>query len=174
MQYAGGGTTTQIASAFSNRTLGTGLATQKLYLQSLRQTQISAGGKGRVLVFINMGTNSSANGPTYMNDAALIISQMKTAWGQTGAPADDLVFVLTATAQWTSYNPASASAGAKALASTEANVVAFNLATDFGIDQSALVGALAYAGGSSTPQAHLSIDGYYLIVEATITALQAL
>jgi hypothetical protein len=163
-----------LVSAFGNKTVGCGLATQKLYLDCLRKTQIAAGGKGRVMIFLNMGTNGTANGALYAQDAALLISQLKTAWGQTGAPADDLVFVLTATAEWSGYNPASASAGAKALASTEANVVAYSLANDFGVNQESLSGALAYAGGVATPQAHLSIDGYYLIVEQLMLQLQTL
>jgi hypothetical protein len=178
MQYSGGATTAQVASAFGNSTLGVGLSTQAYYLKCIRDTQIAAGGKGRVMVFINMGTNSSANGFQYMQDGATIINQLKTAWGQTGAPADDLVFVLSSTAQWTSFDPALADAGVKALGTTEANVAAFALGPDLGVTQSYLTTNSYYASpttsGSNSPSAHLARTGYSAVATLILNKLKLL
>ena len=178
MQYSGGATTAQVASAFGDSTFGVGLSTQAYYLKCIRDTQISAGGKGRVMIFINMGTNSSANGFQYMKDGATIINQLKTAWGQTGAPTDDLVFVISATAQWTSFDPALANAGVEALGTTEANVAAFSLGPDLGVTQSYLTTNSYYASpttsGSSSPSAHLAQTGYSAVATLILNKLKLL
>jgi hypothetical protein len=178
MQYAAGRTVPQIGSSFAEHPLGCGVSTQAYYLKCIRDTQIAAGGQGRVMVFINMGTNGSANGFEYMNHGANIINQIKQAWAWSGAPADDLVFVLTATVPWTSYDPSLANAGLEALSTTEANVAAFSLGPDLGVTESYMTTNSYYtsgtSSGSSTPSAHLARLGYSTIVGLILNKLKTL
>lgn len=69
------------------------------FVKELRERQVSAGGSGRVLVFANMGINSSTNdnGAAYIAAANRIISRISSRWTLTGGSAGNLAFVFTAT-----------------------------------------------------------------------------
>lgn len=90
------------------------------FLQELRERQVSAGGSGRVLVFVNMGINdaSDVNGVNYIASANRIISRIQSRWTTTGGNLGTLAFAFTVThpttsagnANWNTNRPGIASA----------------------------------------------------------------
>jgi len=157
----GGASPETIGKTFSED-LGCKYTTIKTYLKVLVERQQTAGGKGEILVFVNMGTNgtdpTTTSPVTYPVAARTIISQFKKAWAELGYPTNRLNFVFTATAAWTSYNPEPTYAALVSNLSGIEGVCCVNI-NKFA-PQSYLVANSFYAGSSATPQAHLSPAGY--------------
>lgn len=94
------------------------------YLEELRSRQVASGGTGRVLVFVNMGTNGNndsandRNGTNYITAANSMISHINSRWTATGGSLSNIAYVFTVThparsvsdANWAANRPAFASA----------------------------------------------------------------
>jgi len=158
-QTYAGGTSEQIGLSMSD-SVGCKYTTIKTYLRELVTRQQAAGGLGNVLVFCNMGTNDgTTNSATnYPVAANTIVSQFNKAWNELGYPPNQLAFILTASAAWTSYNPDQTISNLRAAYSDNPQVSVFNI--NAVAPQSYLVANSYYAGNSATPQAHLSATGY--------------
>lgn len=163
-QSYAGGTSAQIGDSMSEAN-GCKYTTIKTYLSELVQRQRLAGGAGNILVFCNMGTNDgTTNAATnYPVAADTIISQFNKAWNELGYPSNQLAFVLTASAAWTSFNPDPTIGNLMASYSGNPQVAVFNI--NAVAPQSYLVTNSYYAGGSAVPQAHLSGPGYKAVAK---------
>jgi lysophospholipase L1-like esterase len=173
LQTYAGGTSQQIGLSMSD-SVGCKYTTIKTYLNELITRQKSAGGVGRVLVFCNMGTNDgTANAATnYPTAADTIVSQFNKAWNELGQSPDNLAFVLTASAAWTSFDPTQTVAALCSLYGKNPQVTVFNI--DAVAPQSYLVANSYYAGNSATPQAHLSGAGYKAVANAILNGVASL
>ncbi len=155
------------------------------FLKELRERQVSAGGSGRVLVFVNMGINSSTNdnGAAYIAAANRIIARIQNRWVLTGGSLGNLAFVFTVThpAQSTGSEPAWATnrvgiaAGVNAWASSAAgNTCVVDMASYYSAYRLATE-TLYDAGG----QAHLNAttaaqsNGYDAAAGVVISSLLA-
>ena len=92
--FESGFTTTQVADKLDN--MG---KLVEAYLYELRQRQISAGGSGRVMVWLNGGINDvSAGTPaTYTTGIERIRDKFRLHWSNLGYPAADLCFLFSTT-----------------------------------------------------------------------------
>jgi hypothetical protein len=94
LMYQGGRTPTQVADQleYSDELIDS-------FLKELRERQVSAGGSGRVLVFVNMGINGSTNdnGVAYIAAANRIITRIQERWVTTGGLLANLAFVFSVT-----------------------------------------------------------------------------
>ena len=167
------GTSQQIGLSMSD-SVGCKYTTIKTYLNELVTRQRNAGGSGNVLVFCNMGTNDgTANAATnYPIAADTIVSQFNKAWNELGYPTNQLAFVLTATAAWTSFDPTATIASLQSFYAGNPQVCVFNI--DAVAPQSYLVSNSFYAGNSSTPQAHLSGAGYKAVTKKILDGVSVM
>ena len=176
LQNFSGGTSSQIAASIADES-GCGLATLKTYLQELRSRQIAAGGRGRVLVFINMGINNagitteSAPEALCATDASRMITQLDRAWQALGYPEADLGFLVTAShdggiaryqAGVASELERRALAGSNRVSIVNVNALA---PAEF------LSSQRLFAGDETRPNAHLNASGYRTIAERVFERL---
>jgi hypothetical protein len=87
-QYGGGQDGREVGAACDNS------AMMRTYLAELRARQIAAGGRGRVLVFLNVGVNEIGTPTDWPDGATLIRDGFRAAWSQLGYPDADLAFVF--------------------------------------------------------------------------------
>jgi hypothetical protein len=172
-QTMSGGTSQQIGLSFSESD-GCRVSTIKTYFQEAVTRQRSAGGAGNIVVFVTMGTNDgTANSAVnYPVAAQTIISQCNAAWNQLGYPQGRLGFILAASCPWTSFdpNPTTQALNASFQSNPQVCIVDINdLAS-----QSYLSANLFYAGGVSTPAAHLSAAGYKAVANRIINKVRTL
>lgn len=167
LQNLSGGTTSQIASSIMDD-VGCGIATLRTYLREMRTRQIEAGGRGRVLVFINMGINNGSQPnaeETCASDSVRMVAQLDRAWASLGYPPEDLGFLLTA-----SHDGGVATYRADLAGELQRRSLAGDdrLAL-LNIDQLAprefLSSGRLFTGNTSQPDAHLSAEGYRVITE---------
>lgn len=92
--FESGFTTTQVADKLDN--MG---KLVEAYLYELRQRQISAGGSGRVMVWLNGGINDVANSTpaTFITGIERIRDKFRLHWSNLGYPAADLCFLFSTT-----------------------------------------------------------------------------
>jgi hypothetical protein len=119
--FESGFTTTQVADKLDN--MG---KIVEAYLYELRQRQISAGGSGRVMVWLNGGINDvSAGTPaTYITGIERIRDKFRLHWSNLGYPAADLCFLFSTT------HPSPTEAAGMATLRTTANTWATTNAND--------------------------------------------
>ena len=144
LTYNSGHTTPQVYQILNERT---GLV--KMYLKELRERQIAAGGAGRVLIFMNIGINSSESGASWTTNANNIRVMFSTLWAELGYTATDLAFLFSVThpvpttaqvsnisdiGDWAGARPATAAAantwGAEA-AQVNAGVTVYDIAASY-------------------------------------------
>jgi hypothetical protein len=176
LQNFAGGTSSQIAASIADES-GCGLATLKTYLQELRSRQIAAGGRGRVLVFMNMGINNasitSEPFPEALcaSDASRMITQLDRAWGDLGFPETDLGFLVTASHDGGIARYSADIAGELLRRTLAGN----NRVSIVNVDALAplefLSSQLLYQGDETRPSAHLNASGYRTIAERVFERL---
>jgi len=71
--------------------------TYKLYFKELSDRQISAGGSGRVLIFMNFGINDTNTFTDFSDAVDLIMDYLVDAWQTAGLPKNKLAFIVTPT-----------------------------------------------------------------------------
>jgi hypothetical protein len=176
LQNFSGGTSSQIAASIADDS-GCGLATLKTYLQELRSRQIAAGGRGRVLVFINMGINNASvtteSSPEALcaSDASRMITQLDRAWRALGYPETDLGFLVTA-----SHDGGIAGFRADVASECLRRAMAGNrrvsiVSVDALTPGAFLASQRMFAGNESRPDAHLNTSGYRTIAERVLERL---
>jgi len=170
LQNYSGGTTSQIAGSFSDNQ-GCGYATIKTYLQTIVDRQKAAGGLGKVIIYVTMGTNdgTSTSATAYVPNVKNIISQFKKAWQHLNYPANYLGFVLTTSHAWTSYDPSTTQNAINGSFSGDPSVCVVDVNTLAPV--SVLIAGSYYAGVSATPQAHLSPAGYKYVSNLVIASI---
>jgi hypothetical protein len=85
--YGGGQDLREIGNACGNS------AMMRTFLAELRARQIAAGGRGRVLVFINGGVNEVATPSDWPEGSTAVYEGFRSAWSQLGYPESDLAFL---------------------------------------------------------------------------------
>lgn len=94
-EYYGGRTLTQMSTDVSRASGGW----LRQYMKAIVQRQSSAGGTGRVVFWIQGGTNLDASASDARDSVQSIISSIRSAWSAAGYSADDLAFVSHITHQ---------------------------------------------------------------------------
>jgi len=173
LQTMSGGTSQQIGLSFSEAD-GCRVSTIKTYFSEAVTRQRAAGGTGNILVFVTMGTNDgTANSATnYPVAAQTIISQCNTAWSQLGYPQGGLAFALAASCPWTSFDPNPTTQALRSAFQSNPQVCVLDINEI--APQSYLSANLFYAGGVSTPAAHLSAAGYKAVANRIIDKVRML
>ena len=92
--FESGFTTPQVADKLDNMS-----KLVESFLYELRERQISAGGSGRVMVWLNGGINdvSAGNPATYITGIERIRDKFRLHWSNLGYPNDDLCFLFSTT-----------------------------------------------------------------------------
>ena len=143
----------------------------KIYLKEIRDRQISSGGSGRVLIFVNMGVNSNsgAENTLFGDRAERIIVSISTAWSALGYPKSDLGFLISNShngADPNYTNPTAVIATAEYLKNKYSNVMLVNFDNDTLGSVTRLTNISGYINanssvdakstGTTNPQVHLS------------------
>ena len=143
----------------------------KIYLKEIRDRQISSGGSGRVLIFVNMGINSNGGleNTLFGNRAERIIVSISTAWSALGYPKSDLGFLISNSHNGgisTYSNPTAVIATAEYLKNKYSNVMLVNFDNDSLGSITRLTNISGYINanssvdakstGTTNPQVHLS------------------
>ena len=172
-QTMSGGTSQQIGLSFSEAD-GCRVSTIKTYFSEAVTRQRAAGGTGNILVFVTMGTNDgTANSATnYPVAAQTIISQCNKAWGELGYPQGQLCFVMVASCPWTSFDPNPTTQALRSAFQSNPQVCVLDINEI--APQSYLSANLFYAGGVSTPAAHLSAAGYKAVANRIVAKVRTL
>jgi hypothetical protein len=141
--------------------------TTAIYLKEIRERQISCGGTGRVVVFVNVGVNGNESTTAWSTGITELTQALRNAWTYNGFPNNDLQFIVTATAR----------TDAAYQSSTYTNQVGqhdagVNLASKFfdiafvhiynGLDAAAMNTLWDGAGASSV---HLNSNGYVTVAQ---------
>jgi hypothetical protein len=93
IQNYGGATTTQLVDGIT----GAG-GTLTTYLRELRERQISGGGTGRVVIWLNSGTNGGPAAPSNWSEGATDLrDDVLARWISLGYPTQDLAFLFSVT-----------------------------------------------------------------------------
>lgn len=171
-QTMSGGSSASIGLSFSESD-GCRVSTIKTYFSEAVSRQRLAGGPGNILVFVTMGTNdgTASSATNYPVAAQTIISQCNKAWAELGYPQAGLAFALAASCPWTSFdpNPTTQALSAAFRFNTQVTVLDINEIAP----QSYLSANSFYAGGVSTPSAHLSAAGYKAVANRIIDRLRS-
>jgi len=153
------------------------------FIKELRDRQIAAGGSGRVLVFVNMGINSSTNdnGAAYIAAANRIISRISSRWTLTGGSAANLAFVFTATHPTTAggsestwaANRVGIAAGINAWATSNAqsNVTVVDIAQNYTAIRLSTETLYDSAGEAHLEDAVSQVNGYDAVAGDIMAAL---
>lgn len=94
-EYYGGRTLTQIATDISRASGGW----LRQYMKAIVQRQLSAGGRGQVVFWIQGGTNLDANAEAARDSVQSVISSIRSAWAAAGYDSDSIAFVSHITHQ---------------------------------------------------------------------------
>jgi len=86
-----GGTTTNIADGI----LAAPRNALKIYLKEIYDRQISAGGTGRILVFINYGVNDYPDTTLFGTNTDRIVNKIVAAWQALGLDREKIAFLIT-------------------------------------------------------------------------------
>lgn len=172
-QTMSGGTSAQIGLSFSESD-GCRVSTIKTYFAEAVTRQRLAGGVGNILVFITMGTNdgTTSSATNYPVAAQTIISQCNKAWGELGYPQGQLCFVMVASCPWTSFDPNPTTQALRSAFQSNPQVCVLDINEI--APQSYLSANLFYAGGVSTPNAHLSAAGYKAVANRIVAKVRTL
>ena len=172
-QTMSGGTSQQIGLSFSEAD-GCRVSTIKTYFTEAVTRQRLAGGAGNILVFVTMGTNdgTTSSATNYPVAAQTIISQCNKAWGELGYPQGQLCFVMVASCPWTSFDPNPTTQALRSAFQSNPQVCVLDINEI--APQSYLSANLFYAGGVSTPAAHLSAAGYKAVANRIVDKVRTL
>lgn len=172
-QTMSGGTSQQIGLSFSEAD-GCRVSTIKTYFTEAVTRQRLAGGTGSILVFVTMGTNdgTASSATNYPVAAQTIISQCNQAWGELGYPQGQLGFVMVASCPWTSFDPNPTTQALRSAFQSNPQICILDINEI--APQSYLSANLFYAGGVSTPAAHLSAAGYKAVSNKIVDKLRTL
>ena len=176
LHYGSGQSVATISSVISGATTG-GSTFLRSYLTSIIRRQQSAGGSGKVIIWINYGINSPTTGPLFVSGTASAISTISSEWSAMGGNPNNIAFVCSAT------HPLDADYGGTTEASlaenrTYLNAYASGLRNVTAVDFSALINASqmtssGYYSGAGANEAHLSQAGYYELSKRMVNALIA-
>lgn len=144
--YISGGNSSTISTIIS----GIGNTPLSNQLKEIRERQISAGGTGRVLLFVHSGINGADTGSTWTAAHKSIWNTYKSAWSALGYPATDLAIVSMVGAPRNSADTSNGSASLPAVR-TAANDMALQNPDMTVVDVKKLVPytALSYGIGIS-------------------------
>ncbi len=172
-QTMSGGTSQQIGLSFSEAD-GCRVSTIKTYFTEAVARQRLAGGSGSILVFVTMGTNdgTASSATNYPVAAQTIISQCNKAWQELGYPQGQLGFVMVASCAWTSFDPNPTTQALRSAFQSNPQVCILDINEI--APQSYLSANLFYAGGVSTPAAHLSAAGYKAVANRIVQKVRTL
>jgi len=172
-QTMSGGTSQQIGLSFSEAD-GCRVSTIKTYFTEAVTRQRLAGGSGSILVFVTMGTNdgTESSATNYPVAAQTIISQCNQAWSELGYPQGQLGFVMAASCPWTSFDPNPTTQALRSAFQSNPQVCILDINEI--APQSYLSANLFYAGGVSTPAAHLSAAGYKAVANRIVDKVRTL
>jgi hypothetical protein len=177
LHYGSGWTTAQIATVVNGQ-VGSGRTFLQTYFKQIVSRQISAGGSGRVLIWINSGINGGGDtGTTWTTNVSSMINTLRSEWQNAGYNTDNLVFVCSLTHPLNAFpsaptisNLSSSRLTANNWASAQTNTAIVDLSQLF---TPAQMTSNNYYYGTGNDEAHLKQAGYFALGSAIVNRLLA-